>query len=46
MVDYSVEVKKVMSLAGVLGSSSMIGSVDEVGDLSDGISDLRTSVSL
>ena len=46
MVDSSVEVKKFMSPAGVLESSSKTGSVDEVGGLYNGISDLKSSESL
>ena len=45
-VDSYVEVEKFVSLAGVLESSSKIGSVDEVEGLSNGISDLKSSRSL
>ena len=46
MVDSSLEVKKFMSPAGVLGSSSKTGSVDEVEGISNGIFDLKSSKSL
>jgi hypothetical protein len=46
MVDSPVEVEKFVSLTGVFGSYSKEGSVDEVEGFSNGISDLRSSISL